>query len=86
MATVSFTPNLRRHVDTSRRQVSGSTIADLLENLFEAEPKLKNYVVDDQDRVRKHVNIFIDNEITQDLTTPVHESTEIFIMQALSGG
>ena len=55
-------------------------------NLFELEPLLRGYVLDDQSKIRKHVNIFLDSTLVTDLNTHVREDSEVFIMQALSGG
>ena len=86
MAKVSFTPNLRRHVDASTREIPGASVADVFDYLFRTEPKLQNYVVDDQGNIRKHVNIFVDNQVINDLDVPLTDESEVFIMQALSGG
>jgi hypothetical protein len=46
-------------------------------------------VLDDQGRLRQHVNIFIDGVMIKDrnhLSDPFQENSEIYIMQALSGG
>lgn len=89
MATVQFTPNLARHIDTSELTAVGSTVREVLDNAFAQRPSARGYVLDDQDRLRKHVVIFVDGQLVADrdqLTdaTPAH--AEVFIMQALSGG
>ena len=50
------------------------------------EPLLRGYVLDDQSKIRKHVNVFLDSTLVTDLNTHVREDSEVFIMQALSGG
>ena len=57
-----------------------------MHNLFESEPLLRGYILDDQGNIRKHINIFLDNTLITDLEENVRESSEVFIMQALSGG
>ena len=50
---------------------------------------LHKVILDDQDRVRRHVAIYINGERIADrsrLTDPVGESDEVFVFQALSGG
>jgi sulfur-carrier protein len=89
MPRVVFTPHLQRHVDSPPRQVEGRTLREVLENVFETNPKLKGYVLDDQQRLRKHVMVFIDNAVISDrthLSDAVGPESEIYIMQALSGG
>ena len=47
------------------------------------------YVLDDQGALRKHVNVFVDNRMISDrvaLSDAVAEDSEVFVMQALSGG
>ena len=86
MAKVAFTPNLRRHISVEECSVPGNTVNELMLNLFEMEPLLRGYVLDDQSKIRKHVNIFLDSTLITDLNTHVREDSEVFIMQALSGG
>ena len=91
MISISFTPNLQRHVDTRQQAVnpavlSTATLQELLSVLFEREPRLRNYIVDDQNKLRKHVNIFVDGVYERELTKTIGGNAEVFIMQALSGG
>ncbi len=89
MAQVFFTQHLRRLVPYEPVEVSGDTIASVLDGIFDEIPALKSYVVDDQGALRKHVCIFVDEEridFTGSLTHPVGAESEVYIMQALSGG
>ncbi len=89
MIRVDFTPNLRRHLTLDSCLVEAKTVADVLEQLFASQDKLRGYILDDQGAVRKHINIFVDNKIIHDrigLTDKISDSSEVFIMQALSGG
>ena len=60
MARVSFTENLRRHLDCPPIEVSASTVRDALERASERLPKLRGYLLDDQGALRKHVVVFVD--------------------------
>ena len=90
MASVNFTPNLRRHVNCPTTTASGDTVAEVLEKVFAHEPFLRGYVLDEQGALRKHMVIFLDGIALKDrvkLSDPVtHDNSEIFVMQALSGG
>ncbi len=89
MPTVRFTPNLLRHVECVPAAVSASTVFAALEQAFEQNPGLRGYILDEQDRLRKHVAVFVDGEFVQDrirLSDSVGSSSEIYVMQALSGG
>ena len=89
MPKVAFTANLERHLSCPVQDVPGSTVRAVLDGVFAEQPKLRSYILDDQDRVRKHVAIFINGERIMDrqrLSDPVGESDEVFVFQALSGG
>lgn len=89
MATVTFTGNLTRHVDCPPVDVQGASVRDLLAKIFQDNPRLKSYVVDEQFALRKHMGIIIDGEIVRDrkgLSDPVESNSEVFVLQALSGG
>jgi molybdopterin synthase sulfur carrier subunit len=66
--------------------VDGSTVADLLDALDARFPGIRFRVVDEQDRLRTHMRVFVDQESVDDLSTPVEGAQEVTIMQALSGG
>lgn len=89
MTTLSFTANLLRHVNTPSAQVVGNTVQQALDAYFMDNPQVRGYVLDDQGTVRKHVAIFLNDEMISDrvnLSDPVQENDAIFIAQALSGG
>lgn len=89
MTTLSFTPNLRRHVQAPTARIEGATIREVLEGYFRANPQVRGYVLDDQGALRHHVAIFVNQELIHnrtDLSDPVGENDDIFIVQALSGG
>jgi molybdopterin synthase sulfur carrier subunit len=85
MPKVVFTSNLKRHIDAPPSEVSGATVGDVLDAVFVDNPRLRGYVLDDQDRIRHHVVVFVDGE-RADLGDRVSESSEVFVLQALSGG
>ena len=89
MAKVIFTANLMRHVDCPPVQTDGKTVRDVLAKIFAENPRLKSYVVDEQFGLRRHMGIIIDGEIVRDrkrLSDPVESNSEIYVLQALSGG
>lgn len=49
---------------------------------------LKSYVLDDQDRLRLHIAVFVDGaQVRRNvLDHPLQSDSELYIMQALSGG
>ncbi len=67
----------------------GATLPAILNEIDAAYPGIRKYVLDEQGQLRKHVNIFIDGNLVKDrtlLNDPFRENSEIYIMQALSGG
>jgi sulfur-carrier protein len=90
MPHVQFTSHLRRFFpDLHPLHVPGETVAEVVAALDRRFPGLARYVVDDQGALRKHVNIFIGDELVRDrqrLSDPLSEESRVFIMQALSGG
>jgi hypothetical protein len=89
MPKVSFTQNLKRHLSAPSAEVQGATVREALEAVFDDNPMLRSYIVDDQGRLRKHVVVFIDGEMAEDrdgLSDAVEPATELVVMQALSGG
>ena len=89
MAKVFFTANLRRHVDCCAMEADGVTVGDVLSRVFAIQDRLGAYVIDDQGALRKHMTILVDGQRIRDierLTDPVRPNSEVWIMQALSGG
>lgn len=89
MTTVVFTSNLQRHVACPETEASGSTVREVLESVFAANPAARGYVLDDQGALRKHMAIFVDGEMIRDragLRDPVAGVSTIHVIQALSGG
>lgn len=89
MVQVVFTPNLQRHVQCPPVSVAGATVAEALDSVFDDNPTLKRYVLDDQGALRKNMVIFIDGRALKDrrtLNDNVSDDGEIFVMQALTGG
>ena len=89
MPKITFTQNLQRHLSAPPSSVDGETVRQALENVFAENPRLRGYLLDDQGELRKHVVIFLDGEIVADragLSDRVEATSELVVMQALSGG
>lgn len=89
MPHIYFTPNLQRHLACPPGEVVGTTVREVLDAYFAGNPRARGYVLDEQGNVRPHMVIFIDNEPIQDriqLADAVGLNSEVFVMQALSGG
>lgn len=89
MAKVYFTANLRRHVDCPADEAPGGTVGEVLTRVFARHERLGTYVLDDQGGLRKHMTVLVDGRRIRDierLSDPVAKDSEIWVMQALSGG
>ena len=89
MPHIRFTQNIQRHVPCPPATVAGSTVREALEAYFSTNPSARDYVLDDQHSLRKHMAIFVNGEPVLDrekLADPVSTDTTIDIIQALSGG
>jgi len=89
MATLTFTQNLLRHVETPAARAEGGTVREVLEGYFSVHPQVRGYVLDDQGALRPHVAIFRNREAIHDrtrLSDPVQGDDELFVVQLLSGG
>lgn len=70
-------------------EAAGGTVAEVLARGMAGDDLLKSYVLDEQGRVRKHVSIYLDGTLIRDrirLSDPVGPLSEIYVLQALSGG
>ena len=90
MPRIAFTDHLRRHLDCPLSQtVEATTVREALEQAFAANEAVRSYIVDERFRLRKHVTLFVDGQTIADreqLSDPVGPESEIYVMQALSGG
>lgn len=70
----------------TRVQAQGGTVGAVLDDLDRAYPGLKFRVIDEQDRVRRHMRLFVGQEETRDVRRPIAPGEELLIFGALSGG
>lgn len=77
---------LRSYTESNRVEAEGATLGEVLADLDRRYPGIRFRVVDEQDRIRPHMRVFVDGEQLRDLTLPVAASAEVILVQALSGG
>ncbi len=89
MAKISFTAHLRKVAPPGATMVAADNLGDALDQVFAQAPKLRSYIVDEQNRLRRHVVIFLNgsrlppaNWSAQALAV----EDDVYVMQALSGG
>ena len=77
---------LRSYTEKSLAEASGATLGALLADLERQYPGIRFRVVDEQDRIRRHIRIFVDGTQVHDLSQTLDGAGEAVIVQALSGG
>jgi sulfur-carrier protein len=86
---IRFTSHLTRHRPAPMIEAAGTTVAEVLTAGLSGDDLLRSYVLDEQGRLRKHVNIYLDGAMIRDrirLSDAVRDQSEIYVLQALSGG
>ncbi len=69
--------------------VSGATVASVVENLEQHHPGIKERICDEEGKVRRFVNIFVNGDdirFLSNLETAVKEGDEVSIVPAIAGG
>jgi len=93
MITVFIPGGLRPLVD-GKSQVElevkpGSTLLDALQMLWMRYPAVRDRLINEQEEIREHINVFVGNENTRHtggFNTPLTANAEITIVPAISGG
>ena len=70
-------------------QLSGATVAAVLDQLHAAYPDVERRVRDEQGRLRAHVNVFVGADNIRDLNglqTELAADQQVTILPAVSGG
>ena len=89
---VILSPPIARWLSVDKEKtfvVAGTTVREALEALFAEAPSLRGYVLDDQGALRHHVAAFVNGVVVRDkqtLSVAVSPQSEIYLVQALSGG
>ena len=88
MVKVSLTANLQKYFPKRDFEIDAKTVLELLKKMDETRAQFSHYVLEDDSRVRKHVNIFIDGDLLDknDTKAALKNGSHVHIMQALSGG
>jgi molybdopterin converting factor small subunit len=64
----------------------GSTLEELMLDLNRRYPGFRFRVVTEQDQIREHIKIFVNQEQVRALTVPLQLNDEVQIICAISGG
>lgn len=70
-------------------QVEGTTVGVVIENLEAKSPGIRERLCDEQGRVRRFVNLYVNGDdirFLNSVDTPVKDGDEISIVPAIAGG
>jgi molybdopterin converting factor small subunit len=77
---------LRSYTKAREVDATGATLTELLADLERQYPGLRFRMIDEQDKIRRHMRFFINGEQVFDITRPLRPADAVQIVQALSGG
>ena len=77
---------LLSYTNAQEVEATGATLAELLADLDRRYPGLRFRVVDEQDRMRRHMRFFVNGEQVYDLAHALRPTDDVALVQALSGG
>ena len=78
--------SLRSYTQRSQAEANGATLGEALADLDRSYPGIRFRMIDEQDRIRRHIRIFVNGGQVRDLSHPLRPTDEVIIVQALSGG
>lgn len=77
---------LRSYTGAREVEAAGGSLSEILLELDRRYPGFRFRMVDEQDRVRPHIRVFVNGEQVFDLQRSLQPSDAVHIVQALSGG
>jgi molybdopterin converting factor small subunit len=78
--------SLRSYTRASTVEAIGATLGEVLADLERRYPGIRFRMVDEQDRLRAHMRVFVRGMALRDLAQPLDPDDDVNIVQALSGG
>jgi sulfur-carrier protein len=67
-------------------EASGNTLAEVLGDLERRFPGIRFRMIDEQERIRPHLKLFVNTGEAHDLTARVRGGDTVHVICALSGG
>jgi molybdopterin converting factor small subunit len=65
---------------------TGTTLAAVLEHLEAHYPGMRFRMIDEQQRIRPHMRLFVNNSEARELSAAVRDGDTVHLICALSGG
>jgi sulfur-carrier protein len=86
MAVVTLRAPLRDLAGgSSRLEVPGATVAEVIGRLEREHPRLAGWVLDERGRIREHVKVFVNGDVAG-LEDSVAAGDQVHVLPAISGG
>lgn len=81
-------PSILRSYTKEKSEIAaeGQTLADLLSVLDRRYPGIRFRIITEQDRIRPHIRVFVNEQQACDLSVALQPDDQIHIIGALSGG
>ena len=76
-----FTDPPPRHL-----QLPSTSLADLVDDLDQRWPGMRDRLVEAGPRLREHINVFVDGERQRELATPLGDGSVVHVIPAVAGG
>jgi molybdopterin converting factor small subunit len=85
--TVRIASPLRSYTNgASRVDAAGATVSEVLADLERRYPGMRFRMIDEQERIRQHIRIFVNTSEAKRLSVPVSKNDLVHLICALSGG
>ena len=83
---VSLRPPLRDLAGgSSDVELEGSSLLAVLRSLETEHPKIVGWVLDEHGRIRRHVNVFVNGEMTRE-DLPLGPGDRVHVVPSITGG
>jgi molybdopterin converting factor small subunit len=90
MAKVLIPTALRSFTDgQSRIETSGSTAGEVIEQIAESYPEIRQHLYDEDGKLRSFVNVFVGEDNIRNFggfAAPVRENDTVTLVPAIAGG
>ena len=77
---------LLSYTKSKQVEANGATLADVFADLDQRFPGIRFRVINEQDQIREHIKIFVNQTVASSLADSVQAGDEIHIITAISGG
>ena len=72
--------------NASEVDAEGKTLQELLGDLDRRFPGIRFRMIDEQDKIRPHIKLFVDQDQVETLSVELEGAREVHVICALSGG